>query len=201
MLHHTTPLKYYTTHSHDLLARYDAADMRQLHQLLIRHLPAQADVMDIGFGSGRDLGFLAGEGFRIWGMDPTVAFVHNARKRFGNFPDHFITGQLPFTEPHENLKSRFDAVIVIAVWMHLNTAEYASAVEDVVSLLKADATVIISYCTRERAVDDGRCFEEVDPPLLNRLFESHGFALAERHCGADGLQRQEIEWVTVAYRR
>jgi len=49
---------YYNTNVTNLVARYDNADMSQLHQLLLKHIPKNSTVLDIGFGSGRDLDFL-----------------------------------------------------------------------------------------------------------------------------------------------
>lgn len=58
--------QFYEKNSRDLIARYDSADMSALHQLLVKHIPPKSKVIDIGFGSGRDLAFLRLQGYHFY---------------------------------------------------------------------------------------------------------------------------------------
>ena len=72
--------QFYENHSHDLIARYDSANMSALHQLLVKHIRPNSKIIDIGFGSWRDLSFLRSNGHDIYGIDPVEAFVVQAQK-------------------------------------------------------------------------------------------------------------------------
>ncbi len=93
--------------------------MSLLHQLLLKYIPPKSTLLDIGFGSGRDIDFLYTNGYDVWGLDPSVKFVENIKQRFLNFKKHFFKAGVPFDKKRIRLNKNFDAVISIAVWMHL----------------------------------------------------------------------------------
>jgi len=53
-----TTTEFYNTNALQLIDRYENADMSLLHQVFLQYLPTGSKVLDIGFGSGRDLEFL-----------------------------------------------------------------------------------------------------------------------------------------------
>ena len=199
-----TPLStidYYERNASALRHSYDAAEMSALHDVFLRYIVPGANVMDIGFGSGRDLAFLREHGYGIWGIDPSRQFVNIVRERFPDIPDHFYQSALPdLPIPHE-LKHTFDAVILIALWMHLPKAAYEQSVEQIVSLLRPSGRVIISYSITPREDETERYFEEVDSVLLNRLFERHGCTRIARSENGDGLQERAIMWRTEVFEK
>jgi SAM-dependent methyltransferase len=170
-----------------------------LHNLLIEVLPSEGAVLDIGFGSGRDLEFLYQNGFEIWGIDPTASFVLHVKQRFTPIADHFYQDRLPFTTFQSPV--HFDGVLAIAFWMHLGYEEYAAAVRDIVRICKPQATVVISYSEGSRGNDDGRLFYEVDQERLVGLFVQEGFALNVTHQNADALARSSLQWKTIVFKR
>ena len=119
--------------------------------------------------------------------------------RFSEISDHFFPSALPDLHiPHE-LKHTFDAVILVAVWMHLPREAYERSVEQIISLLRPSGKVIISYSTTPREGETERYFEEVDSVLLNRLFEKHGCMRIARSESEDGLQARAIVWRTEVF--
>jgi len=55
-------LKFYESNVGILSERYESADMIMLHNQLLKYIPAKSKVIDIGFGSGRDLAYLRSNG-------------------------------------------------------------------------------------------------------------------------------------------
>ena len=189
---------YYNTNVTNLVARYDNADMSQLHQLLLKYIPKNSTILDIGFGSGRDLDFLQSHGYDIWGIDPSTKFVENAKNRFPTKQDQFFEASVPFDKKELGLDKGFDAVINIAMWMHLQHKEYKNVVESMVSVLKSSSTLIISYSEGSR-VGDERYFEDVDLEYMTQLFKDKGFSLIETVTTGDSLDRDTLTWITVIY--
>ncbi len=173
--------------------------MQPLHALFMEYFPKNAKVLNIGFGSGRDLAFLKRESFEVWGVDATEAFVLHVKQRFPEIAGHFHADRLPFSS--FSMPSHFDAVTAIALWMHLDSAEYAASVRDIALTCKHEAVVIISFSPGSRPIDDERTFHEVDTPLLKRLFESYGFNLVHSESHADALTRKTLQWQTCVFRR
>ena len=78
--------------------------MSSLHQLLLKHIPQNSSILDIGFGSGRDLQFLQDNGYDMWGIDPSAKFVENAKERFPSQQNQFFEASVPFDKKHVSLQ-------------------------------------------------------------------------------------------------
>jgi len=190
---------YYNRSANNLIPAYETADMSELHAFLLSNLSPQSKVLDMGFGSGRDLAFLQDNGFNIWGIDPSQQFVDHAKERFSDITDHFLKASLPDLDISQELLHSFDSVILIAVWMHLPKEIYGDAIKSLCSLLKPYGKVILSYSITPRTGETERFFENVDSDLLQTLFEKHGCTKVATTTNKDGLGEREITWVTEAY--
>jgi 2-polyprenyl-3-methyl-5-hydroxy-6-metoxy-1,4-benzoquinol methylase len=193
--------QFYEKNSHDLIARYDSADMSELHQFLAKHIAPNSKIIDIGFGSGRDLGFLQSNGHDIYGIDPVEAFVIQAQHRFTDIREHFKVGSFLSSDIPSDWLNSFDTVISIAVWMHLKTHERPKAIETIKALVKPNGTVVLSFSLGGRDSDDGRHFEPLELHEVINEFSDAGFSLIESVCTQDSLGRDSIEWATVVLKR
>jgi len=191
-------INFYNQKSAQLIQRYDNANMSTLHNLLLKYIPNASTILDIGFGSGRDLEFLSNNDYNIWGIDPSFKFVENAKKRFPNIKNQFIQSSVPFEKKSIKLNMSFNAVISIAMWMHLQHNQYQSVVENIVSLTKAHSTIIISFSKGNRN-NDKRYFEDVNLEYITKLFFNKGFFLVDTIKNNDSLDRETLTWITVIY--
>jgi cyclopropane fatty-acyl-phospholipid synthase-like methyltransferase len=190
---------FYNNHATELIIKYDDANMSSLHTLLLQFLPKNAKVLDIGFGSGRDLAFLKKNNYEIWGIDASIKFVKNAKIRFFDIPTHFIQATLPIQTNNLPFQCKFDAVISIAMWMHLKKDEYADIIHNIVNLTTKKATIIISYSQGKR-INDERYFEDVDLEYITHLFKQYNFTLIHHTSNSDSLNRETLKWVTVVFK-
>ena len=193
-------IDFYNAKSTQLIERYNNAKMFSLHQLLVKYISPKSKVLDIGFGSGRDLQFLYDNGCDIWGIDPAKKFVENAKIRFPEIKDHFFEEKVPFQKKTLGKKLQFDAVILIAVWMHLRLDQYAGAVDSIANVSKPGCVVVISYSEGERDGDDERYFEGVDLENLIKLFLTKDFKLIKTIKNEDSFKRNILSWVTVVFK-
>lgn len=192
--------EYYNTHGQRLLQEYQQANMIELHKLLEKHIPPHSKVLDIGFGSMRELVYLHSLGHDIWGIDATEIFVSNAQQNFPEIKEHFIQAKLPFKEPLA-LPNDFNAIISIALWMHLKKEQYADAIKDIIALLNPNKSVIVlSFSQGLRSATDERYFEEVDMTYLDKLLAQYGFHLIEKSITQDSLKRDSLSWITLVYK-
>lgn len=193
--------QFYENNSHDLIKRYDSADMSELHQLLVKHIPLNSKVIDIGFGSGRDLAYLQSSGHDIYGVEPVESFVVQVQHRFPEIREHFRVGSFLSSDIPADWLNSFDAVISIAVWMHLNADERPKAIETIKSLAKPNGMIILSFSLGGRDSDDGRHFEPLELQDVIDEFSVAGFSLIESVCTQDSLGRDSIQWATVVLKR
>lgn len=191
-------INFYNQKSAQLIQKYDNANMSKLHNLLLKYIPQESTVLDIGFGSGRDLEFLHNNNYDIWGIDPSFKFVENAKKKFPDIKNQFIKSGVPFEKKPIKLNISFNAVISIAMWMHLQHNQYQSVVENIVSLTKNNLTIIISFSEGNRNHDE-RYFEDVNLEYITKLFANKGFHLVDTIKNDDSLDRESLTWITVIY--
>jgi SAM-dependent methyltransferase len=188
---------FYKKNSNSLINIYDNVDMNTLYNLFDKYLIDKSKILDIGFGSTRDLRYLYSKGHDIWGIDPTIGFVNNAKNIFKDKSSHFFTGLLPNLFNQKNFNENFDAIICIAVLMHLNHNEYEESIINMIKLVKQNSIIIISYSIGERKVNDEREFYEINTKLLFSLFEKYNLNLIDKSVNSDSLNRDELTWETL----
>ena len=195
-----TTTDVYNKNVTEFIDRYNNADMSSLHQLLLKQIKKDSTVLDIGFGSGRDLQFLKDNGYDIWGIDPSEKFVQNAQNRFPDISNHFIQSSVPFSVEQPPFSIKFNAIITIAMWMHLKREQYEDVVKSIVSVAKDNATIVISYSQGNRT-DDERYFENVDLDYIIQIFQQYNFRLVKKSITQDNLNRDLLEWTTIIFNR
>ena len=185
---------YYDKNYESLLSRYKDADVTELHKIFLKYLPSNSSLLDLGFGSGRDLQFLYNKGYRVYGLDSCK-----------NFIDSFLNKniQVLYTKlPNINLNSfnlkQFDSIISIATLMHLTKEEIKMTIKNIKTILSKEGIVIISYSTIPRENDE-RFFEKLDSTYMKKEFEKLGFLEIHNSILKDGMNRN-INWVTQVFK-
>lgn len=145
-------------------------------------LPLDADVADVGTGTGFVLQGLAGKTGTLVGFDESQEMLAVARQRFANYPQvHFqqTNGQ---TIPAES--SSFDAVFANMFLHHAPTPD--AAISEMVRILKPGGKLIITDLDthdqawmREAMADRWLGFERDD---VQRWYESAGLEQIDIDC-------------------
>jgi SAM-dependent methyltransferase len=211
-------LNAYDTRASDFAGRYAAADVSPLHRLLLAHLPPGGRLLEIGCGAGRDAVFLAKHGFAVVAADASAAMHDQARNApgaaFTAYPDsacshtpviQLLQTAFPLPAGHPLLADRFDAILALAVIMHLPDADLFEFACQIRHMLTPGGTLILSI-SEGRPLDPdsrdplGRLFRERPPAELSLLFERLGFGLVIRDQTPDSLDRADIRWTTLVLR-
>ena len=192
-------INFYNSKSIDLINRYDNADMTELHKIFLQYIKPRCRILDIGFGSGRDLQFLKENSCDIWGIDPSSKFVQNIQTKFPDISNHFIQDKVPFSTNKPPFSIKFDAIITVAMWMHLKKEQYENVINDIVKITKDKAFILISYSIGNR-IEDQRYFEDVDLKYMIQLFGQHNFTLIKTTSTKDSLNRDALTWITIIFK-
>ena len=188
-------MNYYQTHHQTLIKRYNSATLDSLNQLFTQYVKEDDKVLDIGFGSGRDLQYIKTLGAECYGADACQGFIDNLAED-GYFKDRLFCAKLPILGLDMGFK--FDIVVSIAVIMHLSKDEIKAWSEDLKKYLAITGVVMLSYSTTARTNDE-RFFEDLRHGVVEQLFTKSGFMLIEEVFSFDGLQR-DIEWINQVYK-
>ena len=192
-------IKFYNKHAKELINQYDNAKVEQLHILFSKYIKKDDTVLDIGFGSGRDLKEIKKITSNVFGLDACKKFIENVEH------DSVLKGQvaksvLPdiIIDKFKVNITRFDVIVSIAVLMHLSIVEIVQTIEKMKSILTKNGIVIISYSLERRSVDE-RHFESLSREIMIDIFRRLGFSEIDKFQNNDGMNR-DIKWVTQVYR-
>lgn len=56
--------------------------MSEQYKFFLKHMSKKGLILDIGFGSGRDMRYFKSLGYEVEGIDPTISFVNNLKDEF-----------------------------------------------------------------------------------------------------------------------
>jgi SAM-dependent methyltransferase len=192
-------IQYYQKHGKRLIVEYEQADMSKLHSFLMESLNPKGNILDIGFGSGRELNFLRQQDFKIWGVDPSLEFVRHAKQRFSDLSNHFFLGALPDLNMPSEFNHFFDNIVLIAVWMHLPKTLRKESINSLLRVLKPNGKIVLSYNITNRQDDPERFYENMNQNEIQKDFELFGFKRFNSMISNDKLANREIQWITEAY--
>lgn len=187
-------LNYYNKNANILFERYEKANLKKLQEYILKFINKDDFILELGFGSGREINFLLKNGFNnIYGIDGCEEFVKKARQRFGN--NNFYFSILPKIDLPKKVK--FDFIYSIAVWMHLPTEVYEETIYNIAILLKENGKVLLSFSLDERKEKE-RYFQKVDEILLETFFKKNNMEKLDEIITIDSLNRK-IRWKSVVY--
>ena len=128
----------------DLVARYDALEPDHIYAQVLDLLPAPgARVADIGAGTGRDAAWLAERGYRVLAVEPVREFREAGRRLHRSDAIEWLDDRLPDLTALRSL-APFDAVILCAVWHHLDEDDRARALPRLAEATAPGGTLILS---------------------------------------------------------
>lgn len=187
-------IKYYDDNAAEKAALYDTADMSWMYADLQMLLPPSATILEIGCGNGRDARALASLGFKVTATDASMKMLDEAKSRTHHGQVEYIHAAFPLAANSPLFSHKFDAVLAVAVLMHIPVNERPLFFSQISSLL---TDVGILYCSyTNRSTTDARLFAVTDKAELFRQLSKAGLTLAKSIANTDSLSRP-IEWETV----
>ena len=185
-------ISYYDENFKDLIQRYEKANLDFIHKILLENTDKKDFILELGFGSGRELNFLFENGYKnLYGIDASKKFVDFVRNRFDS--NNFEVSILP----EININKKFDFIYSIAVFMHLPTYTYEKLAKNISDRLKENGKLFISFSLGERDEKE-RYFQKVDEELLNKLFAKYNIYKKNEFITTDSLNRN-IKWKNIIY--
>ncbi len=165
-----------------------ASDGTDLAALLLQPLPAGAAVLDVGAGSGRDLGVLRQRGANATGVELCPAMAAHAR-RYGPVVEADMR-TLPFED------SQVDGILAAASLLHLPRRDAQRALVEFRRVLRDGGrlTISVKEGQGEQWSSDGRYFQLWNADQLTADVEAAGFDVVEAHREPDS-HRDGLWWL------
>ncbi|SAL60872.1 class I SAM-dependent methyltransferase [Caballeronia humi] len=135
-----------------------------MYALLTRYF-RPGPTADIGCGAGRDVAWLATNGFDASGFDASESLLDEARRAYPSLS--FELARLPELECVE--RGRYENVLCETVVMHLEPEVIGLAVQNLLALLKPGGTIFLSWRVTEQASQRdsaGRLYAAFDKQIV-----------------------------------
>jgi SOS-response transcriptional repressor LexA/SAM-dependent methyltransferase len=202
---HEQTIEHYDKHAEVLSAQYQVAEPEALYKLLMRWLPSSGSVLEVGCGSGRDAIFMAGLGLDVIATDGSAGMLEQARIQASTLSAETVSrlsfqhATFPLPVGHPLLTERFDAVVAIAILMHIPNQSFFDFAFQIRSFLKPRGRFICSFCAgRESTESDPRLYVNREPGEVRLMFERLGFVVLAQEDTEDSLSRG-IRWTTLVF--
>jgi SAM-dependent methyltransferase len=166
---------------------HDQPPPSDLHAL-IRRFFTPGRTADIGCGSGREVAWLAAQGFAALGYDASAGLLDEARRRYPALD--FRGAMLPDLAGIEDRS--FDNVLCETVIMHLDRAAIVPSVRRLLTILKPGGRLYLSWrvteCADQRDAQ-GRLYAAFDAELVRRALRGATILLDEDVLSASSGKR------------
>ena len=206
----TQTLKIYSEKAAEFADKYDSCS-GGISAYFAETFPSDAQILDVGCGSGRDLRILLELGYAADGLDSCEEFVDRINMEFNRSLktlelEHSRTPALLDSLPElaTIADDAYDGVLCSAVLMHLPEEQLFDASFAIRRVLKPNGRLLLSIPLDDETIDsvskrdtDGRLFNGVTPEELQLLFERIGFNLLNRWKSPDSLNRNHRKWATM----
>lgn len=198
-------MQFYNQNADKLAQQYLSTDFTQVHHAWLHLLDPilskpNASILDLGAGSGRDSLYLAQLGeqqnVQITAVEPVQEFS-NIGIGLTETPNvNWVNDSLPALSKVVNSASKYDLILLSAVWMHIPPEQRAQSMASLASLLGHNGKIVILL--RHGPNGDERL---MNPVCINELI---GLAHAEglmpsliTKLDSDKLGRNEVSWQTI----
>lgn len=166
-------IKKYDEETEEYLKDWMPVTPAALKQLVTSWFRPGSSVLDIGSGSGRDVHWLVGQGYKAEGVDASRGLLAVASARYPSLKLRFDS--LPdLVNTHD---SSFDNVLCSAVLMHLSAEQTVCAVKNILRIVKPGGRVICSVRPSREGSEresDGRLYTEMGLQKLADSFAACG---------------------------
>lgn len=195
---------FYADNATTVAVRYESV-VSSLSDHFARAFHPKSKLLDIGFGSGRDLAVLTKIGHDCYGIDPTTELIDVAGELHPELKGKLAQGALPDIEPP--FGGNFDGVLCSAVLMHLPVEELDKATAAIARCLRIGGRLLYSVPSKRLDVVDGdrdangRLFIPDQNDRIQGLFHAQGFIHISSWTNADSMGRDAVEWKSVLMER
>lgn len=116
-----------------------------INQDFLAFLPQKpARILDAGSGVGQNAAALSRLGYDVTAVEPMLAFVQIAKRKFQDLDVVWLQDRLPQLETLESDSNSYDFILIDGVWHHLNPDERRECIKRMSSLLKQGGICCIS---------------------------------------------------------
>ncbi len=179
--------QYYSTNYKEYISSTQNVDMTEHYSRFLPYIVQGAKILDIGFGSGRDILYFSSKGYNVLGIDNVSEFVDNGKANGLNV-ELCDFHNLPYAE-------MFDGIWACASLLHSNDLHLAF--ENISKSVKNGGYIFISMkLGNGTTIENGRFFQYVDEETIKNICNKTGLKIVEIYKSQDNLRREHC-WINI----
>ena len=187
-------MNYYKEHSKEYILKTKDVDMSEIYEFFLKHVTSKGKILDIGFGSGRDLIYFKSVGFEVEGIDLELKFVKEALKLGLN------VSCLSILDCNNNIEE-YDYIWASASLLHIEKGLLTKAFQNCSYMLKKEGIMYCSfkYGDFEGIIDD-RYYIYLTEETINKYLEGTSLKVLDIKVTNDKLNRGN-NWINIILKK
>lgn len=188
-------MNYYKDNAIEYINKTKDSDMFEAYDFFLKYAKPKSKLIDIGFGSGRDMLYFKSLGFDVFGIDPTPDFCKEAKIKGLNVDCCEIMDLA-------NSIIKYDSIWASAVLHHIPKALLNQVFKICNDLLEENGIMYFSvkYGNFEGYDELGRYFNYLTEKTANDYLKDTGFKVIDIKITEDNLKR-ENKWLNVILKK
>ncbi len=179
---------YYLNPQEYIKATFDA-DMSKEYSFYLHHLKPNASILDVGFGSARDMVYFKKAGYKVYGIDLEDEFVKHAK---GLGLDCEYANIISFESD-----TKFDGIWACSSLIHFTSDQLVDVFEKIKSLLSDDG---VCYCSFKYGEWEGYIAERYQTYINEEKLKKYDLNIIDMHISKDSLNRGN-NWISFIFKK
>ena len=194
MDHIAQTLDYYNQNSASFISGTINADMEETRRKFLKKLPANARILDLGCGSGRDTKAFLELGYDVDAADGSAELCRSASEYTGIPVKQLLFGEL-------DAKESYDGIWACASILHLSRPDLADALRRITAALREKGILYTSFKYGSfEGMRNGRYFTDFTEETLAEFLKENRIALTITETWITGdvrPGREEERWINL----
>lgn len=186
---------YYEKNAKKYIEETIDCDMKMQYDFFLKYMPNKGKILDIGFGSGRDMMYFASIGYDVEGIDPTLSFVNHMKEKGYKV--------YPLTAEELKVENEFEGIWACASLLHVNRADLLDTLNNCKRALKVNG---IMYCSFKygngEIINNERYFNYLNEESLKEFSNNDSFKIIDIKKSNDVRKDRSCEqWINIIFKR
>lgn len=192
-----TASQWYDSNVDLMVNRYERISFSEIHEYLLEHLPTKRPclALDVGSGTGRDAAALAELGIDVTAVEPSDAVRKKAEELHPHPRIDWVKDSLPKLKTILKIGSRYDIILLSAVWMHIAPSSREKAFRRLVTLLNPDGLMYITL--RHGPFEALQGFWDISDDNIYNLAHKYGLFVVHHSTVDDKLANEGVTWTRI----
>lgn len=182
---------YYDVNAKEYIKNTINCDMSVHYEKFLKYLPKTGKILDVGFGSGRDMIYFKSLGYVVEGIDTSAQFVKNMKEKRFNVKLESAC--------EINFKNEYDGIWACASLLHIKREELEQVIVRCIDALKENGVLYCSFKYGDIEIEnDGRYFNYINEEIIKDIVDKNKLYIAESYITNDvRVDRKNETWLNI----